>query len=154
MSKSLEVQFKEWFESNFGYGYGSGEEPMLRSLRIFFGACFYDDDDPKQEGYPRYQYTTLEELLGKPLAWFLINKFCENDIINYGSSPRFGWVENRGKRLKKFFEERSINELLEIVFEDNEKELCTEQYCFCDADGEHIDGKCKNNVFMNEDINK
>ena len=152
MSKSLELQFKEWFYSNFGYGYGSGEEPVLRAIRAFFGACFYDNDDVKEEGYPRYQYTTLEELLGQPLAWVLINKFCDDDIINYGSSSRYGWIENRGIRLKKFLEERSISELLVILFKDNERELCTEQYCYCDDNIDYVDGKCKNNVFMNEDI--
>lgn len=145
MKKSLDECFQDWESSFFGFGYGSGEESILQSLKTFMDCC------KSREGcYPQYDYRELEEKLGKSTAWLLINFLCKHDYLEYGSSPRYAWLTSTGKFLKQYLDKRCVEQLCEIVTFDHYTECFYDQSkkqntnCQC-----HIDGKefCDNPFF-------
>jgi len=138
MAKSLDQAFVDWEESVFGFGYGSGEEHVIKALRVFF------EHTPPNEAESRcYDYTVFEKELGGSTAWLLLNALGHADIIEYGSSPRFGWLTEHGYRLRSYILSRKLNELLGILAESTME--CQLDCCNCDeSTGVEY---CKNNPF-------
>jgi hypothetical protein len=99
-------QFRDWHEDAFGYGYGTGEERTLPAVKAFFWAL-------PREG--AYDYQVLEATLTPVVAWLLINILCRTRIIEYGASPRFGWLTEQGEEIRHFLAERTADQLYEIV---------------------------------------
>jgi hypothetical protein len=127
--KTIDDHFSDWESHVFGYGYGTGEEPVLRALIQFFGAC---------DGF-KYDYIELEAALTAPVAWLLINALCHADIIEYGTSPRFGWMTNdHGRALARFVRTHSFDEMVRLTNRDEEYIECYPDHCNCD------DGPCEN----------
>ena len=97
-------QFKEWESEVFGYGYGTGEEYTLATLKKFF--TFFPES---------YDYEKAENLLGKETFWLLLNILCRADVIEYGTSPRYGWYTEKGKEVLAFVKEKIVQEMYDIV---------------------------------------
>src|SRR5882672_4473306 len=112
IKKSIKLSFRDWESATFGFSYGSGEKHIFFALKSFLEFC----------GGPSFSYDfeILERELTPTVAWLLINILCKANIIDYGSSPRFGWLTVTGIRLKKFIVEFSIEELCEIVSYDSD----------------------------------
>lgn len=132
--KTIEAQFADWEAGVFGYGYGTGEPHVLTALQIFLREM-----DPSG----CYQYEKQEAACTPAVAWLLINTLCHADIIEYGTSPRFGWLTPQGMALKDFVCSRPVNVLDEAIAE-NDDSRCYRDYCNCD------EGDCRpSNPFWN-----
>lgn len=103
-------QFKEWENETFGFGYGTGEEYTLPLLKKAF-------DLFPESG--TYDYVTLEKELGQTTFWLLLNTLAHSPgVINYGTSSRYGWLDEKGKEIKTYLSFKSENELYSIVMKD------------------------------------
>lgn len=120
--------FADWESEAFGYGYGTGEEPVLTALRAFFSAV-------SQDG--KYDHRKLEEAVTPTVAWLLINRLAQLDVIEYGTSPRFGWLTPHGDKLRAFCLSRSAEQLAELTATDEDYIGCFRDYCNCTASAEH-----------------
>lgn len=129
MTKTLDDNFRDWEGSTFGFGYGSGEPHVVPALKTFMDLL----NDQRN-----YDYRVLEERFGPLAAWLLINALCHADMIEYGVSPRFGWLTRKGEALRAYIETRSADELLEVLNYDQDYIHCYPTHCNCD------DGKCSN----------
>lgn len=102
--------FIDWENEIFGFGYGSGERPIIQALQAFFSMC-----KESEFGYPEYDYRILEKEMGSWTTWLLINLFCKSGIIEYGTSPRFGWLDTKGRLLKEYLENKTTQELVDLI---------------------------------------
>ena len=132
MSKELEQAFIDWEGYVFGFGYGTGEGHIIPAL-ITFLTSFEE----------RYDHKELKEKLGASTAWLLINTLCHADIIEYGTSPRFGWLTPQGILLREFVLKHDADYLIGLVCEGDAE--CSKDYCNC---GDDITSGCKNNPFF------
>lgn len=132
MSGLTEKEFIDWESHVFGFGYGTGEEHTLKALKDFFRCIPMSGT---------YDYSILENKLGSQVAWLLINILCHCDVIEYGSSPRFGWLTEKGKLLQDFFHIHSENYLYNLTNTDENYHHCYPDYCNCDLE------KCSNRLF-------
>lgn len=131
-----QLQFKDWESRVFGAGYGTGELPILKAVKVFFDNL---------EDNRNYQYETLEEKLGDTVTWLLINAFDKGNMIEWGTSARFGWLTSCGEFVKKFIKGKTPEELYEIVMADDDG------ICMCDGEMKgngHED--CGKNPMVNE----
>lgn len=129
-TKTIEHNFADWESETFGYGYGTGEPHTLRALKAFLEAVGRD-------GLPNgYEYEKLEEAVTAPVAWLLINRLCQVDILEYGTSPRFGWLTREGEALKAFTETKTVGELVDICCDRSEDNPgCGSDSCNCGPNG-------------------
>lgn len=109
MPKTLDENFRDWESTAFGFGYGSGEEHILPALKRFLDLC------PNGYADRCYDHQELEAALTPAVAWLLINRLCQQDILEYGTSPRFGWLTDKGAALKAYTASKTGEELAEIV---------------------------------------
>ena len=119
--------FRDWESDAFGLGYGTGEYHVIPALRAFLSAV------PETGAY---DYVKLEKACGGAVAWLLINALGHADVIEYGTSPRFGWLQPWGKALRAFVTSRSADDLLLCIQGDDDYIGCSPQYCNC-YDGDH-----------------
>lgn len=139
MTKTIEQSFVDWESYAFGFGYGTGEPYILHALKVFLGSF-----GTEQSG-DCYDHETLETAVGTDVAWLLINALCRIDIIEYGTSPRYGWLTEQGKALRKFVLARPLDELVSLVCEDREgNDYCTPDVCNCGPRGYEEGRKCPN----------
>lgn len=127
--KSLDDNFADWESHVLGFGYGTGEEPVLGSLKRFLELCCKGDYNHA------YDYKELETTLTAPVAWLLINLLAHEDMIEYGTSPRFGWLTQRGETLKAFMNERALESLVDLcnrTYDDDGYIQCMPDHCNCD----------------------
>ena len=138
--KTLEQNFHDWEVSAIGYGYGSGEPHTMPALKTFLEAI------GRGPGYGHaYDYEVLEAAVSPTVAWLFIAILCRSDMIEYGTSPRYGWLTEKGKRLKAFVESKAADELVEIAcsFDENYCE-CYPDACNCGPEGYQAGVKCPN----------
>lgn len=121
--KTLEQYFVDWETHIFGYGYGTGEAHVFRALKTFFDAI---------PDTGRYDYTVLEKAVTPSVTWLLINILIRDEKIEYGTSPRYGWLTKDGKALADFVKAHSIVELNNIIFNDSRMFNCEPKLCQCD----------------------
>lgn len=139
MTKTLEDSFIDWETTVFGYGYGTGEPHILKALKGFL-ANTGRADMPNS-----YDYQKLEAAIGAAETWFLINALCKADIIEYGTSPRFGWLTPEGERLKAFVDAKSVDELAELCCNhDEDHDICYPNACNCGPNGYEEGRVCQN----------
>ncbi len=139
MTKTLDDYFTDWEGAAFGYGYGTGEEHTIPALRAFLRAC-------PNEG--NYDYQVMEKELGGAVAWLLINVLCHADMIEYGTSPRFGWLTTKGRRLRTFALERTADELIRLMGRDEDYHPCYQGACNCGPDGYEKGRVCQNPFWL------
>lgn len=120
--KTIDQFFTDWESHEFGYGYGSGETHTLGALKDFFHAV-------QTEGC--YDYRKLEEACDPVVAWLLINTLCRADVIEYGTSPRGGWLTENGKALAEYVRSRSVAQLYAAIDHDENYAQCFPDYCNC-----------------------
>jgi len=110
-----DIEFCRWEGDCFGYSYGTGEEFIIRALQRFFARV-------PSEG--TYDHEKIGPEIGNEVMWLLINVLCRQPrderlardcVIEYGTSPRFGWLTDFGKELKAFVCGKRPDELLEIL---------------------------------------
>lgn len=148
MRRTIDDYFRDWFHEPFGYGYGSGEESILKSLKNMTNIL---KDNIDSGGNYTYDYRDLEKLLGEEVTWLLINALCKNDDIEYGSSPRFGWFYGSSARLIEYIKEHSVDDMYETVCGyDVSTDMCFGQYCSCGE--KQVNKRCPNNPFWNDNI--
>lgn len=105
--KTIEQHFADWESNAFGYGYGTGEPHILAALHAIAAAT-------KPDG--TYDYRDFEAVVGPTVAWLLINRLCQVDAINYGSSPRFGWWDApHGIALLDFLRSHTTGDMLRAI---------------------------------------
>lgn len=126
MTKTLDQHFIDWESDALGFGYGSGEPHIVPALKAFM-AAIPDNGD----GNTNYDYMVLERAVGPSVAWLLINLFGHADVIEYGTSPRFGWLTPHGAQLKRYIDERTADEILAVLNHDDEYVSCLRNYCNC-----------------------
>lgn len=135
MTKTLEEYWSDWESQVFGYGYGTGEEHTIPALKTFF-AAFGRDEFPNG-----YDYRKLEAAVGPLPAWLLINTLCHADLIEYGTSPRVGWLTDQGVALKQFVDNKTTEELIDATERDEGYAACFPNYCNCvGKEGENLCG--------------
>jgi hypothetical protein len=141
MKKTIEQSFIDWESNVFGYGYGSGEEHTLAALKNFMAAVGRDD---APHGY---DYQKLEAAVGPAVTWLLINTLCRHgvDIIEYGTSPRYGWLTPQGEALKDFLGSKSVGDLVDLCCDrDDDYIVCYPDACNCGPNGYEKGRKCLN----------
>lgn len=137
-SKTIDEQFIDWESHVFGFGYGTGEEHTLTALKRFFELFGHEPDRPNS-----YSYEVLEASITPTVAWLMINILCHADIIEYGTSPRYGWLTRKGEALKAYLASKSVSELENLVCStDEDYAMCGPDTCNCAALG----SKCTNAV--------
>lgn len=133
-TKPIEESFIDWENHVFGLGYGTGERPVLAALRTFLEAI---DVAP-------YDYEYLETAVGADVAWLLITSLVRADIIEYGTSPRYGWLTKEGQALRKFMLSKPLEEIVTLVCGAEEPSYCTPSICNCGPRGYQEGKKCGN----------
>lgn len=117
--------FIDWEAQVFGFGYGTGEVHTLAALKSLLEAAHENCS---------YGYRNFEKAVGELPAWLLINTLCHADIIDYGTSPRFGWLTDKGKLLRDYVRTKTAEELYALVaMRDDDYIHCYPDYCNCDA---------------------
>ncbi len=114
--------FADWHNDVFGYGYGSGEEYWIPSLHRLLTELLVNRRN--------YESLTLEGAFGGLGAWLLINALCGAEIFEYGTSPRYGWLTERGELLREYAAAHSAEQLEEIATEIRENS-CMRDWCNC-----------------------
>lgn len=127
MSKTTAMHFIDWENHVFGFGYRSGEEHILPALSQFLGLC------REGEYYRQYDFQKLETALTPVVAWLLINILCHADIIEYGTSPRYGWLTKEGELLKDFIVPMTADNVVGLTCTTNEYVHCYPDHCNCDT---------------------
>jgi hypothetical protein len=135
--------FKEWERDVFGFGYGTGEAHILPALQTFLRHV---------DGGHTYTAQTIERVLGGPVTWLLINVLCHADILDYGTSPRCGWVTPQGERLRAYVVSKTVDQLYAIVTQapDPTQPLCSRTFCNC-PDGTDTAG-CRHNPLFSDTV--
>lgn len=144
MKKTLVENFIDWESDVFGCGYGTGEEHTIPALRSFLNLCDGENG--------MYDFRRIEKELSPAVAWLLINILCKMpaDIIEYGSSPRYGWLQENGIKLREFMLAHTADELIDMVcMRDNDYLHCFHDYCNCEG---YEEGEFCPNPFWNQRI--
>jgi hypothetical protein len=149
VERTLESYFVDWEGEVFGFGYGSGEPHTVPALRTFF-VCVPPDDAKDR----CYDYQLLENALTPTVAWLLMSALGKADIIEYGSSPRFGWLTPKGYRLRDFMLGKTPDELVALVTAfDQDQPHCGPRCCNCGPSG-YEEGKDCPNPFYHDRPNE
>ncbi len=142
--KSIDHCFVDWESDIFGYGYGTGEEHTLRALKRFFDTLGKGKECPHLHSY---DYEVMEIAMGHTSFWLMLNTLCHADIIEYGTSPRYGWLTEKGERLAGYLRDKTVDQLYSIVTEKPDDYIsCTRRYCNCGPMSK--DGPCEYNFFF------
>lgn len=125
--------FADWEGDTFGCGYGTGEPHTITALSGFMSVC-------PEKG--NYDYADLERALSPATAWLLINALCKARIIEYGTSPRYGWLTPAGVALKDFMSTQTLPQLIEAACGHDDP--CYPDVCNCGPDGAGPEWRCDN----------
>lgn len=134
IDRGLASYFIDWEAHVFGLGYGTGEPHTVPALQAFLALCPPDDASSRN-----YDYKVLEKALTPTVAWLLINTLGHHhaDVIEYGTSPRYGWLTPNGYRLRDFVLSKTPDELVTLVtMREEGHPYCTPDYCNCGPNGE------------------
>lgn len=117
-----DYSFWKWHDENFSYGYGTGEQHWIPTLKKFFALI-----GQKEENHAgSYDFQILEKKLTPVIAWLLINTLCEHrrevgdSTLEYGTSPRFGWLTEVGEGIREYFNSHSEDELYDMTHADRD----------------------------------
>lgn len=130
--------FIDWFAEHISHGYGTGEQYTIPCLKLFLENCPEDGN---------YDFEVIQNVVGKAETWFLMSIFGKTDVINYGTSPRYGWLDDKGKLLKQYVDGKTVDALYGLVMTDGDYVHCGPTYCNCGPNGYEKDRKCPNPLF-------
>jgi len=119
--KTLDNYFYDWFGEVFGYLYGTGEQYVVPALKEFLS--YY-----KREAFAPLGIDELVTNLSQPplttltpaTIWMLVNTLNAYDILDYGISPRYGWLTDEGFELRKYLDDHSVRHILDVLFQEHE----------------------------------
>lgn len=134
--KTLDDNFADWEGHVFGFGYGTGEEHTIPAVKRFLELCCGENNS--------YDYEVLQDEFGAVTAWLLINALCHADILEYGTSPRYAWLTEKGRALKAFTTERTGDDLVRLTQHDEHYNPCYPDACNCGPEGYEAGRKCVN----------
>jgi len=132
--------FADWWDGAFGYSYGTGEIYIIPALRIFMENVSRGECGQERQ----YDSEKIEEQLGPAVAWLLINALCSDGVIDYGTSPRFGWLNDKGVALRDFILAHTTDELYAMTDRDERDIVCYKDACNCGPKGFVLGKKCQN----------
>lgn len=141
--KSLDDNWIDWEGNAFGFGYGTGEDHTIPALKAFLAAC------PETGAY---NYQVLEAAVGPVVAWLLINRLCDYriDMIEYGTSPRCGWLTKPGRALKAYTDANTAERLIELACNhDVDHNICYPDTCNHGPEG-YVKGRHCPNPFWDK----
>lgn len=144
--KTIDDYFRDWYAGAIGYGYGHGEQYIVPALRRFMELCGPPNNVPENYGYA---YRELERELTPTVTWLLVSILCDEDVVEYGASPRFGWLTELGVKIRSFMLSRTVDSIVERVGRCDRNYIeCGPDYCNCNT-GEkgYIAGKLCENPF-------
>lgn len=110
-----DIEFCRWEGDCFGFGYGTGESFVIEAL------CDAMKVIPLEGAY---NHEDIQREVGGKVCWLLINALCKypgdkrlakDSIIEYGTSPRFGFLSSFGRELKEFMEGKTAGQLVDIL---------------------------------------
>lgn len=139
--KTTAQYFADWESHVFGFGYGTGEEHTIPALRTLLALC-----DRSENG--GYDYRLIVTDLGAEVTWLLINILGHADVIEYGTSPRFGWLTAQGQALRRFVMAHSEAELIALTETDTEYHHCYPDACNCGPTGYEEGRVCRNPFWL------
>ena len=124
VTKTLQQYFADWEANAFGFGYGTGEMYVI--------ACILEFMENLKDGRS-YDYSNLYHHHGPVSTWFLINALARGPCptIEYGTSPRFGWLTKGGEELRKFMLNYSCDQLYEFTCIGDNDIVCYPYACNC-----------------------
>lgn len=131
--KTIGQYFSDWEGHTFGYGYGTGEPHTLAALKNLMSSVPMDG---------AYDYRVLEEKVTPAVAWLLLNTLHHANIFDYGVSPRYAWLTDRGKVLKTFIDSHTADDLGTICHRGSDH--CEPDACNCGPTGYREGVKCPN----------
>ena len=138
--KTLDESFIDWEGEAFGFGYGNGEQWILHALKEFMHLI-----KPDKNGLMSYDYIELEKEVGGRSTWFLINVLCRMNAIDYGSSPRVGFLSKKGNNLRDYIISNSFDYLYDVLGNSGPEYFsCYLTSCNCEG----LEQRCKNNHFF------
>lgn len=132
--------FADWEGHAFGFGYGTGEEHTIAALKTFMAHV------GRKDAAHAYDHEVLSAALTPTVAWLLINALCRHGVavIEYGTSPRYGWLTSEGLILKAFIDGHTVDQLCEMTVRDEAAYICYPDACNCGPDGYDPKRKCPN----------
>ena len=109
MNKENMLNFKELYPL---YAYGD-EYPTLKMLSTAFK--IFNKSEMNEQLYT-YDYRKLIDILkSEELAWATIHLLDAHEMIDWGTSIRFGWLDGKGVNLREYFEKYTVDELYQAV---------------------------------------
>jgi hypothetical protein len=128
--KTIDSHFIDWINKNITFGYGSGEPHTIPALRKFLSLCG-NDEHPTS-----YNYRDIEEAITPLGCWLIMDILGKADIIEYGTSPRFGWLTPHGAKLKDYMISKTDDDLVELVCNMGCDDIIYHQdFCNCGENG-------------------
>jgi len=88
----------------------------------------------------------MEEKLGDIVAWLIINAFASSNVIDYGTSARYGWLTSCGEFVRDFIKDKTAEELYDILMEDGHEN----PICECDGEIKEHGDDCSMNPMVHE----
>lgn len=140
MTKTIDDYFSDWGKSVFGFGYGDRERHIIPAIKTFMSSF------GTEYGAKNYDYEKLERACGATVAWLMINALCRAEIIEYGSSTRFGWLTDEGERLRDYIIGHSSDHLVKTAIQSTDYIPCYPTACNCGPSG-YVEGKKCSNPF-------
>lgn len=130
--KTLDQHFTDWESHVFGLGYGTGEQYIIPALKHFMDAI-----GRLKDGLPNaYLHDNLESAVGNTTAWLLITILVKYDIIEYGTSPRCGWLTKEGEALRAYLDTKTCEHLLDLTGKSiDDHTFCQPDFCNCGPSG-------------------
>lgn len=138
MTRNIHQDFVDFMGAYFGYGYGSEAEYFIPALKMFF-ELLKDGNN--------YDHKSIINEFGGLAAWLLINILCGADILEYGISPKYGWLSEKGEMLRDYLANKTVDDLIVIC---NSIDVdCGLDYCNCDNGKYHDKTEpCQYNKFF------
>lgn len=114
-TEELAYKFHKLEGEAFGYGYGTGEKHIVPLLKEFVTLCMKDGGSCDS--------LEIEKVMGPANTWFLINALCRVDFLEYGTSPRYCWIDHSEemRSIANFIVHCPSDELYEITGWINDK---------------------------------
>lgn len=79
-----------------------------------------------------YDHRKVEQACGSAAGWLLlINALAGHGILDYGTSPRYGWLSPAGKALHEYVTNRTLGHLIRQTEAGDDYAHCYPDRCNC-----------------------
>lgn len=111
--------FASLCSDKLGWGAYGGDEALYPALRSFLMWCTPSEGS----GVPAYDYRDVSEVIGAAAAWLLVYALVRADLVEYGTSPRFGWLTPEGCWLRDYVKNRTPEQLADVHQADDGRRM-------------------------------